>query len=95
MPTRPAITKVAAPRAKESLPPSGTIRESRYTPAVTKVAAWIRAEIGVGASIAEGNQACRPNWADLAAAPASSRKQSQSRLCKVGLVKETGLARPP
>lgn len=31
-------------------------RAIRYTPAVTIVAAWIRAETGVGPSIASGNQ---------------------------------------
>ena len=42
-------------------------------PAVTIVAAWIRAETGVGASIASGNQVCKPNWALLPAAPNSSK----------------------
>ena len=30
------------------------------TPAVTIVAAWIKAETGVGPSIASGNQLCKP-----------------------------------
>lgn len=30
------------------------------------VAAWIKAETGVGPSIAENNQICRPIWEDLA-----------------------------
>lgn len=29
---------------------------------------WSRAETGVGPSIAEGSQGCRPNWADFPAA---------------------------
>ena len=31
-------------------------RETMYTPAVTMVAAWIRAETGVGPSMASGSQ---------------------------------------
>ena len=37
-------------------PSSTAERASMYTPAVTMVAAWIRAETGVGPSIASGNQ---------------------------------------
>jgi hypothetical protein len=33
---------------------------NKYTPAVTIVAACIRAETGVGPSIAIGNQTCKP-----------------------------------
>ena len=45
------------------------IRIRRYTPAVTKVEEWTRAEIGVGADIAAGSQAEKGNWAllDIAA----------------------------
>ncbi len=39
------------------------------TPAVTIVAAWIRALTGVGPSIASGNQICSGNMADLPAPP--------------------------
>ena len=45
------------------------------TPAVTMVAAWIRAETGVGPSIASGSQVCRPSCADLPIAPMNSSKQ--------------------
>ena len=38
----------------------GELRINRYTPAVTIVAAWIRADTGVGPSIAIGNQTCNP-----------------------------------
>lgn len=38
----------------------GELRISKYTPAVTIVAAWIRADTGVGPSIAMGNQTCNP-----------------------------------
>lgn len=39
------------------------IRKSIYTPAVTKVEEWTRAEIGVGADIAAGNHAEKGNCA--------------------------------
>ena len=46
------------------------------TPAVTIVAAWIRALTGVGPSIASGNQVCSGSWADLPIAPTKSSRQS-------------------
>src|SRR5215203_6387304 len=54
---------------------SGLMRTIRNTPAVTIVAAWIRAETGVGPSIASGSQVCSGTWADLANAPTSSPRQ--------------------
>ena len=50
-------------------------RTTRYTPAVTIVAAWISAETGVGPSIASGSQTCRGSCADLPIAPASSSRE--------------------
>jgi len=47
----------------------GELRIKRYTPAVTIVAAWIKAETGVGPSIAIGNQICNPTCELLAIAP--------------------------
>src|ERR1039458_8822671 len=47
-------------------------RATMYTPAVTIVAAWIRAETGVGPSIASGNQTYNGNCADLPQAPTKS-----------------------
>ena len=41
-------------------------------PAATIVAAWIRAETGVGPSIASGSHACSGSWADLPTAPQKS-----------------------
>ena len=35
---------------------STLVRATRYTPAVTIVAAWIRAETGVGPAMASGSQ---------------------------------------
>lgn len=40
---------------------NGDDRNNKYTPAVTSVAAWIRADTGVGPSIASGNQVCSPS----------------------------------
>lgn len=41
-------------------------------PATTIVLECSRAETGVGPSIAEGSQGCRPNWADLPVAASNS-----------------------
>ncbi len=48
-------------------------RATIYTPAVTIVAAWIKAETGVGPSIASGSQTYSGICADLPAAPTISR----------------------
>ena len=48
-------------------------RPIRYTPAATIVAAWIRAETGVGPAIASGSHTCSGNWADLPTVPPNSR----------------------
>src|SRR5678810_896265 len=48
---------------------SGNNLATRYTPATTIVAAWIRADTGVGPSIASGNQICSGNIADFPAPP--------------------------
>ena len=51
------------PRASADAANSGVQRATRYTPAVTIVAAWIKALTGVGPSIASGSQTCSGNWA--------------------------------
>jgi hypothetical protein len=58
-----AATKAVAPpmpathhRPVELRARTGLILTKRYTPAVTIVAAWIRAETGVGPSMASGSQ---------------------------------------
>ena len=66
----PAITMVQVPthriksfiglRAIKSLN-----RNSRYTPAVTRVEEWTKDDTGVGAAIAAGNQAEKGIWALL------------------------------
>ena len=57
---------------------NGEQRQIKKTPAVTSVAAWIKALTGVGPSIASGNQECKPNWADLPTAPINKRIQVKS-----------------
>jgi len=47
----------------------------KKTPAVTIVAAWIKAETGVGPSMASGNQVCKPICADLPIAPINNNEQ--------------------
>ena len=54
----------------------GDMRATKKTPAVTMVAAWIRAETGVGPSIASGSQVCSRNCADLPIEPMNSRRQT-------------------
>lgn len=44
------------------------------------VAAWMRAEIGVGPSIASGSQTCKGNWADLAIGPMNIKQASNVRV---------------
>ena len=47
---------------------TGLSRVSRKTPEVTIVAAWIRADTGVGPAMASGNHTYSGSWADLPAA---------------------------
>jgi hypothetical protein len=47
----------------------GELRINKYTPAVTIVAACIKADTGVGPSIAIGNHTCNPICELLAMAP--------------------------
>src|SRR3990167_1748598 len=54
---------------------SGDMRATMKMPAVTMVAAWISAEMGVGPSIESGSQTCRGNWADLPMAPMKRQMQ--------------------
>ena len=49
------------------------MRQTRNTPAVTIVAAWIRADTGVGPSIASGNHVCKSNCADFPIAPMNNK----------------------
>src|SRR5512132_424069 len=53
----------------------GDIRVTINMPAVTMVAAWIKAEIGVGPSIESGSHTCNGNCADLPMAPMNRQMQ--------------------
>ena len=55
---------------------SGDMRATMKMPAVTMVAAWISAEIGVGPSIESGSQTCNGNCADLPMAPMNRQMQA-------------------
>src|SRR6476469_2317733 len=55
---------------------SGDMRATMNMPAVTIVAAWINAEIGVGPSIESGSQTCSGNCADLPIAPMNRQMQA-------------------
>src|SRR5687768_6692507 len=54
---------------------SGDMRATMKMPAVTMVAAWISADIGVGPSIESGSQTCSGNCADLPIAPMNRQMQ--------------------
>ena len=54
---------------------SGDMRATMKMPAVTIVAAWISAEIGVGPSMESGSHTCSGNCADFPIAPMNSRMQ--------------------
>ena len=54
---------------------SGDRRATMKIPAVTMVAAWIRAEIGVGPSMESGSQTCSGTCADLPMAPMNRQMQ--------------------
>src|SRR5471032_3347825 len=58
---------------------STLIRQSMYTPAATIVAAWMRADTGVGPSIASGNQTCNGIWADLPIGPQKIKRTAAVR----------------
>ena len=55
---------------------SGDMRVTMKMPAVTMVAAWISAEIGVGPSIESGSQTCSGNCALLPIAPTNRQMQA-------------------
>ena len=60
------------------------MRATMKMPAVTIVAAWIRAEIGVGPSIESGSQTCSGNCALLPIAPTNSRMQIKVMFAETG-----------
>lgn len=71
---KPPITKIIN-NTKGTNSNIGEQRIIKKTPAVTNVAAWIKAETGVGPSIADGNQVCKPNCADLPTHPKNKKQK--------------------
>src|SRR5205807_5702394 len=69
-------TRANATRASGDIARIGLDRTSRYTPAVTMVAAWISADTGVGPSIASSSQDCSGTCADFPHAPSRSSSPS-------------------
>src|SRR5713226_8385563 len=54
---------------------SGDMRATMKMPAVTMVAAWINAEMGVGPSMESGSHTCKGTCADLPMAPMNRQMQ--------------------
>ena len=82
MPIKPMKKAVIAPitmmndNATSDNSNNGDMRDTMKIPAVTMVAAWISAEIGVGPSIESGSHTCNGTCADLPIAPINSRMQA-------------------
>src|ERR1035438_8077865 len=81
MPSKPMNSAVVAPitstveSAVSESSNSGDILATMKMPAVTMVAAWINAEIGVGPSMESGNHTCSGTCADLPMAPMKRQMQ--------------------
>src|ERR1700729_2206703 len=81
MPTKPMNRAVVAPitstndSATGEYSNNGDMRATMKIPAVTIVAAWINAEIGVGPSIESGSHTCSGTCADLPIAPTNRHRQ--------------------
>src|SRR6188472_1140117 len=87
MPMRPVKIAVVAPititndSAVSDISYSGDMRATMKMPAVTMVAAWISAEIGVGPSIESGSHTCNGTCADLPIAPMNRQMQTTVIAC--------------
>src|SRR6185369_17456103 len=81
MPRKPMNSAVVAPMnstndsATSEYSNSGDMRATMKMPAVTIVAAWISAEIGVGPSMESGSQTCSGTCALLPIAPMNRQMQ--------------------
>src|SRR3954463_3487580 len=79
IPSKPMKNAVVAPMtitndsAASDCSNKGDILDTMKMPAVTMVAAWINAEIGVGPSIESGSHTCSGNCADLPMAPTNNK----------------------
>ena len=76
------ITKLSAVSLSSK---RGDMRATMKMPAVTIVAAWISAEIGVGPSIESGSHTCSGTCADLPIAPTNKPMQ-------IAVISETSVA---
>src|SRR5215475_5677268 len=87
MPSSPMKNAVVAPitsttdRAISDCSYNGDMRDTMKMPAVTMVAAWISAEIGVGPSMESGSHTCSGTWADLPMAPMNRQIQIRVMAC--------------
>ena len=70
-----APTSMTVTRAVSDSSNSGDMRATMKMPAVTMVAAWMSAEMGVGPSMESGSHTCSGNCADLPIAPMNSSTQ--------------------
>ncbi|GIX36764.1 MAG: hypothetical protein KatS3mg127_0003 [Silanimonas sp.] len=99
MPIRPVNRAVVAPmnrmncRATGLSSNTGDMRLTMKMPAVTIVAAWIRAEIGVGPSIESGSQTCSGTCADLPMAPMNRQMPMKvmASTCQAGTARPSTL----
>ncbi len=57
----------------------------KKTPATTRVDEWIKAEAGVGASIASGSQTWKKNWAALMTPEVTKQNEKTERKWKAKL----------
>src|SRR5256714_1054620 len=100
-PTVAAKMQVAAPTqvttciAVAEVSNMGDRRQTMNTPAVTIVAAWIRALTGVGPSIASGSQVWSGSCADLAKAPTSRSRQAATSVASLRAKTSPVLANTP
>ena len=74
---------------------NGDIRATIKIPAVTIVAAWIKAEIGVGPSIESGNQTWSGTCADFPIAPINNKIQITVMVdqCTPGIISTVACAK--
>jgi len=63
-------------RYTEQFSHTGESLTNRNIPAETRVAEWISAEAGAGASIESGSHRCNPIWADFTDAAVSKRRDT-------------------
>src|SRR5499427_10022193 len=81
MPRKPMNSAVVAPMnstkfsAYSEYSNKGDMRATMKMPAVTMVAAWISAEMGVGPSMESGSHTCSGTCADLPMAPMNRQMQ--------------------